>query len=240
MPETKCSRIHQLPILVLRSILHSKSLDEFCKRLSIIIADEEIDCSIRRLGHLETIEIMGSVSSIEKHKAPDYPSTMRTRLIRTLINGSPTLFFKKNQIWDEAELGKDFIIEGQGILVIPVANEIEDLTWLEFRQNNSENQFRIHADVVDFLQIALAVKMGSDFGVANSVSSFESHNNLDTSKLTSRQKSIVTMIGEGFSNNQIATQLRVSPSLIKLEVSRIFKVLNVSKRSELFSLIRTY
>jgi LuxR family maltose regulon positive regulatory protein len=49
--------------------------------------------------------------------------------------------------------------------------------------------------------------------------------------LSKRERDIVTMIGQGFSNKLIARTLQISPETVKSHVKRIFAKLSVSTRS---------
>ena len=101
MSKDKINSPPDLPCLIMRSILNSKSLDDFCKRLSLIITDMNLDCSIHKLGNLQVVEVLGSNGNNAITKQIDYPSEIRASLIRSLINGSPAWFHKKNHIWSE-------------------------------------------------------------------------------------------------------------------------------------------
>jgi ATP/maltotriose-dependent transcriptional regulator MalT len=50
--------------------------------------------------------------------------------------------------------------------------------------------------------------------------------------LSKRERDIITMIGQGFSNKLIARTLQISPETVKSHVKRIFAKLSVSTRSE--------
>jgi LuxR family maltose regulon positive regulatory protein len=53
--------------------------------------------------------------------------------------------------------------------------------------------------------------------------------------LTARERGILTMIGQGFSNKRIARALNISPETVKSHLKRIFMKLAVSTRSEAVS-----
>jgi len=236
MSEDKVNSIPDLPCLILRAILNSKSLDDFCKRLSLVVTDTNWICSIRELVHLESVEVLGSDGNNAKTKQTDYPREIRANLIRSLINGSPAWFHKNNQIWSQGEFGSDFVSGGPAVLIIPLPNELENPIWLEFQQNYQGSQIRINTEVINILQLALALKLGSSMVNENSAPSFDSQSFWETFDLTTRQKLITKLISEGATNNQIANHLHVSQSLVKLEIGRIFKVLNLRKRGEISDL----
>jgi DNA-binding NarL/FixJ family response regulator len=50
--------------------------------------------------------------------------------------------------------------------------------------------------------------------------------------LTRRQKEVLDLIGQGFSNANIATELDLSPNTVRIHISAIFKTLDVSNRTQ--------
>ena len=50
--------------------------------------------------------------------------------------------------------------------------------------------------------------------------------------LTPRQREVLALLAEGKSNKAIATELGLSPGTVKVHMTRIFKSLNVSNRTE--------
>ena len=50
--------------------------------------------------------------------------------------------------------------------------------------------------------------------------------------LSKRERDIIAMIGQGFSNKLIARTLQISPETVKSHVKNIFAKLSVSTRSE--------
>ena len=50
--------------------------------------------------------------------------------------------------------------------------------------------------------------------------------------LTARERHILSMIGQGFSNKRVAQSLKISPETVKSHVKRIFTKLNVERRAQ--------
>jgi len=50
--------------------------------------------------------------------------------------------------------------------------------------------------------------------------------------LTARERDVLAMVSQGFSNKRIARALRISPETVKSHVKRIFSKLAVSTRTE--------
>ena len=59
------------------------------------------------------------------------------------------------------------------------------------------------------------------------------HERPDIARLTEREREIVTLVGEGLSNEEIATRLVVSPATAKTHVSRSMVKLGVRDRAQL-------
>lgn len=55
------------------------------------------------------------------------------------------------------------------------------------------------------------------------------------SVLSDREKDVVTLIGQGFRNKEIAQRLKISEPTVKSHLNRIFQKLNVRTRSELIT-----
>jgi LuxR family maltose regulon positive regulatory protein len=53
--------------------------------------------------------------------------------------------------------------------------------------------------------------------------------------LTAREREVLAMIGQGFTNKRIARNLEISPETVKSHVKRIFLKLAVSTRAEAVS-----
>ncbi len=53
--------------------------------------------------------------------------------------------------------------------------------------------------------------------------------------LTKRQNQIVKLVLEEMSNDEIGIQLHISTSLVKFELGKIFKILEIKSRKDLFS-----
>jgi DNA-binding CsgD family transcriptional regulator len=225
----------ELHHMILRSIMHSKSLDDFCKKLSLIFRDSTLTCEIRELINFEEFKVIGtSKTKHEDERCIDYPDQIRSDILKNLIGSTPGIYFEQNQIWRNSDFSSESSTRGNSLLVIPSAHEGQNLTWIEFRHKVTNARFPISLSDTHFLQWALAIKLGlfsvnSLEGNQGSTPSFR-----DYSFLTKRQRQIVKLIEQGQTNNQIAGQLHVSPSLVKYEISRVFRHLGIRKRSELF------
>jgi DNA-binding NarL/FixJ family response regulator len=57
-------------------------------------------------------------------------------------------------------------------------------------------------------------------------------------RLTQRQEDVLNLIGQGFSNGQIATALGMSENTVRIHVSAIFKTLGVRNRTQAALLLR--
>ncbi|MFE8034439.1 LuxR C-terminal-related transcriptional regulator [Thiohalocapsa marina] len=60
----------------------------------------------------------------------------------------------------------------------------------------------------------------------------------DPAALTSRQQQILRMIGRGYSNKQIATELHLAENTVKVHVTNILRQLGVGNRTEAVTLAR--
>lgn len=66
----------------------------------------------------------------------------------------------------------------------------------------------------------------------------QSGENIDQNRLTSREQEILQMIADGYSNNDIAEKLVISPSTVHTHRTNIMQKLGLSKRHELVQYAR--
>ena len=57
--------------------------------------------------------------------------------------------------------------------------------------------------------------------------------NRETHALTARQLQVISLVGQGFSNKEIANELKISEGTVKQHIFAIFRLLNVSSRAKL-------
>lgn len=76
----------------------------------------------------------------------------------------------------------------------------------------------------------------SHFGMASSVVSVTDHNasksNTSSQGLTERQLNVLALLRQGKSNKQIARELGLTEGTVKVHLAAIYKVLNVTNRTE--------
>jgi ATP/maltotriose-dependent transcriptional regulator MalT len=58
---------------------------------------------------------------------------------------------------------------------------------------------------------------------------------IDSDAITARERDVLSMIGQGYSNRRIARTLEISPETVKSHVKHIFSKLDVAARSEAVS-----
>jgi ATP/maltotriose-dependent transcriptional regulator MalT len=58
---------------------------------------------------------------------------------------------------------------------------------------------------------------------------------IDSDAITARERDVLSMIGQGYSNKRIARTLEISPETVKSHVKHIFSKLDVAARSEAVS-----
>ncbi len=189
--------LHLIPefeVLVLRSIMHSNNLSDFCKKLSLVIQDSTMTCSIRQMVNLEDCIELGTSQVSTSDKSSGYPTEIRDSVIKCLISGRPSIFFEKNSIWQLSELENPLTARGSSLLIIPSAQEGTNLTWLELKCKIKYATFPISSAEVNFLQWALAIKL--NLHARDSID--HENNELDNLRsldlLTSRQRLVVSLV----------------------------------------------
>jgi DNA-binding NarL/FixJ family response regulator len=58
----------------------------------------------------------------------------------------------------------------------------------------------------------------------------------ETSRVTDREQEVIECVYQGLSNQEIARRLALSPNTVKVHLNRIFRKLNIRRRSQLLSL----
>lgn len=71
--------------------------------------------------------------------------------------------------------------------------------------------------------------------VPNSVNGSRQPTDMDSYPITTRERDVLSMIGQGYSNKRIARTLEISPETVKSHVKNIFSKLDVTARTEAVS-----
>ena len=226
-------------VLILRSIVHSKDLDEFCRTLPLIIHNSSMSCTIRQLKNTVEVPVIASSDVLPNQREIEYPPSIRDFVIKRMIGNNPSLFLVQGNIWCERKF-EDYLVAKESIVwLIPAAEVMGFTTWLDFRWQISDHETTISKLDTNFLQWALYLGVCFNSNKRRHldlVPNIQQSVDFNPRGFTRRQERIFDFACEGMSNSQIAQQLRISNSLVKLEMSKIFKLCNVKKRSELFDL----
>ena len=103
------------------------------------------------------------------------------------------------------------------------------------------NVLHISEAVIEGLQWAFFIQVERDLlQVARDLNLVINSSHLSTFQfnvnLTKRQNRIVQLVLEHMSNHEIGIQLHISTSLVKLELGKIFKLLEITNRKDLFNM----
>ena len=126
-----------------------------------------------------------------------------------------TLFFQTIKVGATAGLYQVFLEGGAG-----------SGTLLKRAYCRAEEQGSTDREVLPFVASLL-----SRWDANHSGSRPAQHNNHVSGKLTVREREILSMISQGFSNKHIARTLEISPETVKSHVKRIFQKLDVRTRA---------
>ena len=126
-------------------------------------------------------------------------------------------------------------------LLIPALSSSNGLSWIKIHFAALQANLHISDALIEGLQWAFFIQVERDLHHAICGMSSASHtliNSVFQSKasLTKRQNQIASLVVAELSNDEIATQLHISASLVKLELGRIFKILEIKSRKDLFHL----
>ncbi len=157
------------------------------------------------------------------------------QLFRSVLVSNVTLLEVKNQKCNCMQ------IVGDSLLLIPALSSPNGLSWIKIRMLSMPNVLHISEAVIEGLQWAFFIQVERDLlQVARDLNLVINSSHLSTFQfnvnLTKRQNRIVQLVLEHMSNHEIGIQLHISTSLVKLELGKIFKLLEITNRKDLFNM----
>ena len=121
-------------------------------------------------------------------------------------------------------------------IVIPFSSTSENSFFLEISYPGSDkDSIRLQQNHLEFLEVLFRFQTQKRvFGDTDLVAFEARQNDKSYEVLTQRQNSIARLVARGLTNSEISREMHLSVSLVKLELSKIFRVLEITKRIELF------
>ncbi len=121
-------------------------------------------------------------------------------------------------------------------IVIPFSSTAENRLFIEISYlDSNKDSIRLQQNQLEFLEVLFRYQaQKSIFGDTEVIAFNERESFKSYEGLTHRQNTIALLVARGLTNSEISREIHASVSLVKLELSKIFRTLEITKRTELF------
>jgi len=213
----------------------AKTLDEFSFEVEGLLSQAGVQakCTFHKQNDLLSLEDYFpnySSSSSGASTAVEIMGDLRLARIRHITNTVRSA--------THGEICKCIQVDNDSLLLIPAPSSAFGLSWISLRFTATPESLHFSQDFIESIQWALflQIERESHKQMCSSCSGMIpleplSYNNSD---LTKRQNQIVVLVRDEMANSDIGRILHISTSLVKLELVKIFKILGISNRKELF------
>ena len=222
---------------LLRLVATTRSIDEFCSKVEglLVHAGLQAKCTFHQPPDMQSLE-----DYIHEFfpKAPIDQSSdseilgdlrlSRTRHVSSIMDND-----------SHGDICRCIQIQKDSFVLIPTPSSSFGFSWLTLQVFKAPGSFHLSEGFIESLQWALFLQI--ERNSHNAICGASLDNNLETplayknnSNLTKRQNQIVILVREDMANSDIGIYLHISTSLVKLELGKVFKILGISNRKELF------
>jgi DNA-binding CsgD family transcriptional regulator len=228
-----CSSIHHASLLRLAAT--AKTLDEFSLEVESLLSQSgiRVKCSFHKQNDsllLEDHFPNYSSNSSGANTAAEIMGDLHLARMRHITNAV--------RISTHGEICKCIQINNDSLLLIPAPSSAFGLSWISLRFIDTPESLHLSEEFIESLQWALflQIERESHNQICSSCSEMIPFKPLsyDNSDLTKRQNQIVILVRDEMANSDIGGILHISTSLVKMELVKIFKILGISNRKELF------
>ena len=227
----------ELVTRLLMALRDSTSPDNFCQRLALnVLRDYKIEATfVARLDTDGCITMVGSWGyPIERRRIDDRPSIQTRMAITDTIREGKTLVFSTWEKYMEAYPHLEHRA-GPGKAFVSVPFSLDGTRAGGFGISFAEtlDAVPISDEVLKIMAMCCDVMIASTWAQ----SAFNAHDENLAPKaitdITSRQRTILQLVTEGYTNPEMALKLRYSPALIKKELQGLFRLFGVVDRKAL-------
>lgn len=228
-----CSSIHHASLL--RLVATAKTLDEFSLEVESLLSHSGIQarCTFHKQIDLRSLEDYFpnySSNSSGASTAAEIMGDLHLARIRHITNTVRSS--------THVEMCKCIQVHNDSLLLIPAPSSAFGLSWISLRIIDTPEPLHLSEEFIESLQWALflQIERKSRNQICSSCSEIIPLEPLSyhSSDLTKRQNQIVILVRDEMANSDIGRILHISTSLVKLELVKIFKILGISNRKELF------
>lgn len=230
----------ELVTRLLMALRDSTSPDNFCQRLALnVLRAYKIEATfVARLDTDGCITMVGSWGyPAERRRIDDRPSVQTRMAITDTIREGKTLVFPT---WDKYMEAYPHLSNraGPGKAFVSVPFSLDGTRAGGFGISFAEtlDEMSISDEVLQLMAMCCDVMIASTWAQ----SAFNAHEEGLAPKaitdISSRQRTILQLLTEGYTNPEIALKLRYSPALVKKELQGLFRLFGVLDRKALAQL----
>jgi DNA-binding CsgD family transcriptional regulator len=230
----------ELVTRLLLALRDSTSPDNFCQRLALnVLREYRVEATfVARLDSDGCITMVGSWGyPPERRRADDRPSVQTRMAITDSIREGKTLVFST---WDKYMDAYPHLENraGPGKAFVSVPFSLDGTRSGGFGISFAEtlDEMPISERALELMAMCCDVMVASSWAQSVFNTHAEHIEPKAISEVTARQKTILQLITEGYTNAEIALKLRYSPSLVKKELQGLYRLFGVSDRKALAQL----
>ncbi|MFM6978029.1 MAG: response regulator transcription factor [Micrococcales bacterium] len=232
-PEVTLDLVNRL----LQALRDSTSPDNFCQRLALnVLRDYKIEATfVARLDMDGCITMVGSWGyPPERRRSDDRPSVQTRMAICDTIREGKTLVFPTWEKYMEAYPHLEHRAgPGKAFVSVPFSRDGTRAGGFGISFAETLDEVPISEEALELMAMCCDVMVASTWAQ----SAFNSHDEVLVPKaisdISSRQRTILQLVTEGYTNAEMALKLRYSPALIKKELQSLFRLFGVVDRKGL-------
>lgn len=230
----------ELVTRLLLALRDSTSPDNFCQRLALnVLREYKIEATfVARLDSDGCITMVGSWGyPPERRRIDDRPSVQTRMAITDTIREGKTLVFPT---WDKYVEAYPHLEHraGPGKAFVSVPFSLDGTRAGGFGISFAEtlDEMPITNEVLQLMAMCCDVMIASTWAQSAFTAQGGGAAPKKLSDITSRQRTILQLVSEGYTNSDIALKLRYSPALIKKELQGMYRLFGVADRTNLAKL----
>ncbi|MFM1795337.1 MAG: hypothetical protein RLZZ340_14 [Actinomycetota bacterium] len=227
----------ELAARLLKSLRDSTSPDNFCQRLALsVLRDYEIEATyVARLDTDGCITMVGSWGyPAERRRVDDRPSIQTKMAITDTIREGKTLVFPTWDAYMDAYPHLEHRAgPGKAFVCVPFSQDGTRAGGVGISFAQTLEEVPIASEVLEIMAICCDVMITSSWAQSAFNARREGLPSKAITDITNRQKTILQLLSEGYSNPDIAMKMRYSPSLVKKELQVLYRLFGVADRKGL-------
>jgi len=224
---------------MLRLVATTNSIEELCIGVEALFRNvgANINCSFHKLS-----DQVSSANRLQITFPSEWEeSKSENEIIGYLQLSKPFLVSNVTSLENTHEGCSCIQVTSDSYLLIPALSSSQGLAWIKLHMLVVPDI--LHISKMDIESIQWTFFLQAERNTHNAICGMSSVSDSllgsvfqIKENLTKRQNQIVRFVLEDMTNREIGNQLHISTSLVKLELGKIFKILSITNRKDLFSL----